>query len=141
MEYISTKAAFDRDQARNTDAPKLLTGVMENRSTPIAERKLEEGPKILQKTFLNYSSSRDVPQLGRKPVAQWEEAILQGQVACFEYPKHIKISAQNSVNRIQNRRLNGDQSTTDPMVTVNLDTIDTECQIGRVCAAMSVGLR
>ena len=82
-----------------------------------------EGTKVRQKTLLNLGSNRDVPQSDWKAVALRVEAIQQGQVVCFDYPKHVEIAAQDIVNRLRAKGLNSDQST-DSVVTVDLDTMD-----------------
>ena len=83
-----------------------------------------EGTKVRQKTLLNLGSNWDVPQSDWKAVAHRVEAIQQGQVVCFDYPEHVEIAAQDIVNRLRAKGLNSDQSTTDSVVTVDLDTMD-----------------
>ena len=73
--------------------------------------------------MLNLGSNRDVPQSDWKAIALRVEAIQQRQVVCFDYPEHVEIAAQDIVNRLRAKGLNGDQST-DSMVTVDLDTMD-----------------
>ena len=83
-----------------------------------------EGTKVRKKTLLNLGSNWDVPQSDWKAVALRVEAIQQGQVACFDYSEHVEIAAQKIVNRLRAMGLNSGQSTTDSVVTVDLDTMD-----------------
>ena len=81
------------------------------------------GTKIRQKTVLNLGANGDVPQSDWKAVAQRVEAIQQGQISCFEFPKHVESAAQSIVNRLRARDLNGDKLATGSVVTVDLDTM------------------
>ena len=49
------------------------------------------------------------------------EAIQQGQISCFEFPKHVESAAQSIVTRLRARDLNGDKLATGSVVTVDLD--------------------
>ena len=82
-----------------------------------------EGTKTRQKTVLNLGANWDVPQSDWKAVAQRVEAIQQGQISCFEFPKHVESAAQSVVNRLWARDLNGDKPATGSVVTVDLDTM------------------
>ena len=82
-----------------------------------------EGTKTRQKTMLNLGANWDVPQSDWKAVAQRVEAIQQGQISCFDFPKHVESAAQSVVNRLRARDLNGDKPATGSVVTVDLDTM------------------
>ena len=86
--------------------------------------------KIRQKNVLNLGANRDVPQSDWKAVAQRVEAIQHGQIACFEYPKHVESAAQSIVNRLRARDLNGDKLGTGSVVTVDLDTMNLNSAVG-----------
>ena len=73
--------------------------------------------------MLNLGANWDVPQSDWKAVAQRVEAIQQGQISCFEFPKHVESAAQSIVNRLRARDLNGDKLATGSVVTVDLDTM------------------
>ena len=74
--------------------------------------------------MLNLGANRDVSQSDWKAVAQRVEAIQQGQISCFEYPKHVESAAQSIVKRLRVARdLKGDKSATGSVVTVDLDTM------------------
>ena len=71
--------------------------------------------------MLNLGANWDVPQSDWKAVAQRVEAIQQGQISCFEFPKHVESAAQSIVTRLRARDLNGDKLATGSVVTVDLD--------------------
>ena len=52
-----------------------------------------EGTKTRQKTMLNLGANWDDPQSDWKAVAQRVEAIQQGQIFCFDFPKHVESTA------------------------------------------------
>ena len=79
MEYISTKVAFDRDQARNTDAPKLL-------GDALAQRAAQDGGFLSSDDMSSYRSVerkaifspyRDVVVVGPPPPASSGVHIAQ----------------------------------------------------------------
>ena len=49
--------------------------------------------------------------------------IQQGQSSCFECTLQVETAAQDLVNRLRARGLNSEQPPTDPVMTVNMDTI------------------